>query len=141
MGSNSDFSTKDENDNLTGNEHPPLQNGFLDPEEERALHSGRQPRNRSKSIDSVEQTLALDDIASPFGPSSIRDFTFFNYEEIFGPIDVCRKSKIPVLSPQTSPTSPPPALSPEDELMSPYLFGGGTPVSSRSSRKRHKSCK
>ena len=105
-----------------------MHNGFLEPEADEVFHDGK------NGYDGLE--LKLDDIASPFGPSSIREFTFFNYEEIFGPIHIQKKSKIPVLSPNQSPTSP----GDEDDLMSPYLYGTPGPASPRS-RRRVKKCK
>ena len=129
MGSNSNsYSVRDENDNYSRRDEHLMHNGFLEPEEDEVFHDGK------NGYDAPE--LKLDDIASPFGPSSIREFTFFNYEEIFGPIHIQKKSKIPVLSPNQSPTSP----GDEDDLMSPYLYGTPGPASPRS-RRRVKKCK
>ncbi len=145
---------KDENDNYPGRgelRSVPYQNGFLEPDVDTDDHVFE---------DDADAAAPEVTIASPFGPSSIREFTFFNYEDIFGPIDFCRKSKIPVLSPtnssgsRSSGNSPGSAagspgsgsagargkaLSPEDELMSPYLYGGA-PTPTHRARKRHK-CK
>ena len=129
MGSNSNsYSVRHENDNYSRRDEHLMHNGFLEPEEDEVFHDGK------NGYDGPE--LKLDDIASPFGPSSIREFTFFNYEEIFGPIHIQKKSKIPVLSPNQSPTSP----GDEDDLMSPYLYGTPGPASPRS-RRRVKKCK
>ena len=124
MGSNSYFySTKDENDNYPRHSDTSMHNGVLHLEEEtdEVFHDGKGKK--------------LDEIASPFGPSSIREFTFFNYEEIFGPIQIQKKSKIPVLSPNQSPTSPD-----ADDLMSPYLYGTPGHPSPRCKRRANK-CK
>ena len=125
---------KDENDNYPrrhniSHSDTSMFIGVREPEEEtdEVFHNGKKLHDGTKN--------RVEEIASPFGPSSIREFTFFNYEEIFGPIQIQKKSKIPVLSPNQSPTSPD-----TDDLMSPYLYGTPGPPSPRSKRRVNK-CK